>query len=279
MRNLILFIWKYNFFFTFLLLEILCFSLVVNNNYYHRASFINSSNSIAANILRTSKNVKDYFALKEQNEILARENAILRTHSLVSFSESINDTYVVNDTVFRQNFTYTSCKVVNNSVNRRNNYLTLNKGYMDGIKSDMAVITSNGVVGVVKDISANFCTVMSLLHSKTVISCKIKKNDFFGPLNWDGKDFRYALLNDIPTHASLKKGDTITTSSYSLLFPENIMIGTIESFERKPEDFFYTVKVKLSTDFKKLSYVYIVNNVQKTEQQMLEEKTEKDSEN
>jgi rod shape-determining protein MreC len=274
MRNLVLFIWKYNFFFTFLLLEILSFALVVNSNYYQRASFINSSNYVAANILRTSKNVKDYFSLKEQNEILARENAILRTHSLVSFSESINDTYIINDTTFKQKFTYTSCKVVNNSINRRNNYLTLNKGALDGIKPDMAVITSNGVVGVVKDVSKNFCTVMSLLHSKTVINCKVKKNNFFGPLNWDGSDYRYAYLNDIPTHASLKKGDTVTTSSYSLLFPENILVGTIESFERKPADFFYTVKIKLSTDFKKLSYVYVVNNIQKDEQEKLEEQTE-----
>lgn len=274
MRNLILFIWKYNFFFTFLLLEIVSFALVLNSNYYQRASFINSSNDVAANILKTSKNIKDYFTLREQNEILARENAILRTHSLVSFSESISDTYVINDTTFKQKFTYTSCKVVNNSITRRNNYLTLNKGSKDGIKPDMAVITSIGVVGVVKDVSENFSTVMSVLHSKTVISCKIKKNSFFGPLNWHGGDYRYAYLNDIPTHASLKKGDTVTTSSYSLLFPENILVGTIESFERKSADFFYTVKIKLSTDFKKLSYVYVVNNLQKEEQEKLEEQTE-----
>jgi len=277
MRNLILFIWKYYFYFTFLLLEIFCFYLVVNNNYYQRASFINSSNTVAANILRLSKNIKDYFYLKEQNEILAKENAQLRTHSFISFSKTVNDRFVVNDTIYRQKYIYTSCKVVNNSINRRNNFLTLNKGYNQGIKHDMAVITSTGVVGIVKDVSPNFCTVMSLLHSKTVISSKIKANGFFGPLTWDGENSNYATLNDIPTHVHLSRGDTVVTSAYSLSFPENIMVGTIESFERKRDEFFYTVKIKLSTDFKKLSYVYVVNNIQKEEQKELEKKSESEN--
>lgn len=255
------------------------FYLIVNNNYYQRASFVNSSNAVAANILSTQKNIKDYFYLKDQNDMLVRENALLRTNSSISFSKIVNDQYAINDTVYRQKYTYTSCKVVNNSINRRNNYLTLNKGLNQGIKHDMAVITSTGVVGVVKDVSSNFCTVMSLLHSKTVISSKIKKNGFFGPLSWDGANFRYATLNDIPTHVALTKGDTIVTSAYSLTFPENIMVGTVESFERKSGDFFYTVKVKLSTDFKKLSYVYVVNNIQKEEQEELEKRSETELDN
>lgn len=279
MRNLILFIWKKNFFFTFLLLEILSFYFIINNNYFHRSSFINSSNYVAANILRTTKNIKDYFSLKEQNQILANENAILRTHSFASFDEVIQDSYAITDTIYKQKYTYTSCKVVNNSVNRRNNYLTINKGYNDGIKQDMAVITAAGVVGVVKNVSANFSTVMSLLHEKTVISCKIKKNGFFGPLIWDGEDYRFALLKDIPTHASLKKGDTVTTSTYSLLFPENIMVGTIENFERRSSDFFFTVKIKLTTDFKKLIHVYVVTNLQKEEQERLEDQTHAEMDN
>jgi rod shape-determining protein MreC len=274
MRNLILFIWKYYFYFTFFLLEIFCFYLVINNNYYQRASFISSSNSVAANILGAQKSIENYFDLKKQNEILTKENALLRTHSFVSFSKTVNDLFVVNDTVYRQKYTYTSCKVVNNSTNRRNNFLTLNKGSNHGIEHDMAVITSTGVVGIVKDVSPNFCTVMSLLHSKTVISSKIKRNGFFGPLSWDGESANYATLNDIPTHVHLAKGDTIVTSAYSLSFPENIMVGTIESYERKPDEFFYTVKIKLSTDFKKLSFVYVVNNIQKEEQKELEEKSE-----
>jgi rod shape-determining protein MreC len=277
MRNLILFIWKHSFVFSFLLLETICFYLVVQNNNFQKASFINSANGVVVGVLETEKNVEDYFYLKSYNEDLLKENAELRSRSTASFSMIVNDSYSVNDTTYNQKYTYTSCKVVNNSINRRNNYLTLNKGAKQGIKHDMAVITSTGVVGVVKDVSENFCTVMSLLHSKSTISSKIKKNGFFGPLTWEGENFSYATLNDIPSHVQLVKGDTIVTSAYSLAFPENIMIGTVESLERKPGAIFFTVKIKLSTDFKKLNYVYVVNNLQKLEQEELEKRSESDN--
>lgn len=277
MRNLITFIWKHHFFFMFLLMEVLCTYLIVQNNSFQKASFVNSSNEFSATILRTSADAEEYFYLKSENEKLAAENAELRSRSLVSFSLLENNQYFINDTAFRQKYTYTSSKVVNNSTNRRNNYLTLNKGSKQGIKNNMAVITSTGIVGQVKDVSENFCTVMSLLNSKTTISSKIKKDGSYGPLTWDGENYAYATLHDIPTHVQLTKGDTIVTSAYSLTFPENIMIGTVESFERKSGEYFYTVKVKLSTEFKKLSHVYIVTNMMKKEQEDLEKRSEGDS--
>lgn len=261
----------------FLSMEVLCIYIIVQNNYFQKASFVNSSNQISANILKTSADVEEYFFLKNENEKLAQENAELRTHSLISFSMLVNDQYLVNDTAFRQKYTFTSSKVVNNSTNRRNNYLTLDKGSNQGIKNNMAVITSTGIVGQVKDVSENFCTVMSLLNSKTTISSKIKKDGSYGPLTWEGKNFAYATLHDIPTHVQLKKGDTIVTSAYSLTFPENIMIGTVDNFERKSGEYFYTVIVKLSTEFNKLSHVYIVTNKLKKEQEELENRSETDS--
>lgn len=276
MRNLVLFIWKHYFFFLFLLLEGFCIYLVVQNSYYQKASFVNSANNISANILQTSTNVEQYFYLKKENENLAKENAELRSHILSSYDISINKNYLVNDTVYHQKYSYTSAKVVNVSTHRRNNYLTLNKGSNDGIKNDMAVITSTGIVGQVKDVSENFCTVLSMLHSKITVSSKIKKDGSFGPLTWDGSDFRYATLSDIPTHVRLTKGDTIVTTAFSKTFPENIMIGTVESFERPTGKYFYTIKVKLSTDFKKLTYVYIVKNIHKEEQEELETRSEPD---
>ena len=279
MRNLVLFIWKHYFFFLFLLLEAFCIYLVVQNNYYQKASFINSSNALSANILQTSTNVEQYFYLKNENENLAKENAELRSHTMNSFDITLGKEYSVNDTTYHQKYIYTSAKVVNISTNRRNNFLTLNKGYKHGIQNNMAVITSTGVVGQVRDVSENFCTVMSLLHSKTTINSKIKKDGSYGPLIWDGSDFQYATLNDIPTHVRLAKGDTIVTSAYSRTFPENILIGTVESFERPSGKYFYTIKVKLSTDFKKLTYVYIVKNIFKDEQEQLENryKTEQEA--
>lgn len=276
MRNLLSFVWRHYFFFVFLFLEAWCIYLIVQNNYYQRASVVNSSNKLSANVLTASKNVEDYFYLKDVNERLANENAELRSRLLESYSVIFSDVHSVSDTVLKQKYTFTSAKVVNNSTNRRNNYLTLSKGSKQGIAKDMAVITNTGVVGQVKDVSENFCTVMSMLHSKTIVSAKIKKDGSYGPLTWDGADFEYATLSDIPTHVLLRKGDTIVTSAYSLTFPENIKIGTVESFVRKSGEYFYTVKVKLLTDFKKLSHVYIVNNLLKDEQDELEKKSETD---
>lgn len=277
MRNLIEFIWKHYFVFLFLLLETLCVYLVVQNNNFQRAGFVNSSNRVSASVLSTAENIQQYFYLKSENERLAKENAELHSHDMLSFSVLVNDQYSVNDTLFRQKYSYTSAKVVNNSTNRRNNFLTLDKGSKQGITNKMGVISSSGVIGIVKDVSENFCTVMSVLHSKTTISAKLKKDGTFGPLNWDGESFAYATLNDIPTHVRLVKGDTIVTSQYTKMFPENILIGTVESYFRESAKPFYTVKVKLSTDFKKLTHVYIVNNMLKEEQEILEKKSEADN--
>ncbi len=279
MRNLILFVWKNYFFFLFLLLESLCVYLLVKNNYYQRASFVNSSNQLSAGVLKTSSNIEEYFYLKKENENLTKENAELRSRLLESYSVIQRDTTSVNDTILRQKYSFTSAKVVNNSTNQQDNYLTLEKGTASGIEKDMAVITSTGVVGQVKEVSENFCTVMSLLHSKTSISAKIKKDGSYGPLVWEGVDYRYATLKDIPTHVRLAKGDTIVTSAYSVTFPENILIGKVESFERKAGEYFYTVKVRLLTDFKKLTHVYVVINMQKNEQSELEVRSENDKKN
>ena len=273
MRNLVVFIWKNYFFFLFLILETLCVALIVQNNNFQKASFVNSSNAVSAEVLSTAENIQQYFYLKDVNEKLAKENAELHSHDLLSFSMLVNDQYFVNDTVYRQKYTYTSAKVVNNSTNRRDNYLTLDKGAKQGIKNNMAVISSTGVVGVVKDVSDNFCTVISLLHSDLTISSKLKKDGSFGPLTWDGTDFSKATLSDIPTHVRLKAGDTVVTSQYSKMFPENVMIGTVDSYAQEPRKPFFTVKVNLSTDFKKLTYVYIVQNKLREEQEALEKKS------
>ena len=274
MRNLVVFIWKNYFFVMFLLLEAVCIYLLVQNNKFQRASFVNSSNKMSASVLSTAENVQQYFYLKSENERLAKENAELHSHDLLSFSLLVNDRYTVNDTVYRQKYTYTSAKVVGNSTNLRNNYLTLDKGSKQGITNKMGVITSAGVVGLVEQVSENFCTVKSLLHSNTIINSKLKKDGSFGPLDWNGESFEYATLNDIPTHVRLVKGDTVVTSQYTKMFPENILVGTVDSYYKEGTKPFYTVKIKLSTDFKKLTHVYIVDNKLRQEQQELEEKTQ-----
>jgi rod shape-determining protein MreC len=185
----------------------------------------------------------------------------------------------VNDTAFKQQYEFEEAKVVNNSTNRRNNYLTLNRGKKQGVETDMGVISSTGIVGTVDQVSDNFCTVISVLHKDHVVNAKIKKDGNFGALSWDGADYQKATITGLPTHTKLTKGDTVVTSSHSVSYPENILIGTVESFGIKSGETSFTVKVKLSTEFKKLEYVYIVRNFFKAERKKLEEANKTDKNN
>lgn len=178
--------------------------------------------------------------------------------------------YLRKDTLYKQQYTYVSAKVVNTSINRRNNYITINIGKSQGITNDMAVMNSSGAVGIVKDVSENFASVMSLLHKDTRVNCQLKRDGSYGPLLWDGDDYRYCILKDIPTHAKMKKGDTVITSELSGIFPEGINVGTIEGYERRHNEPFYTVKVRLITDFKKLNYVFVIKNKFKQEKDSIE---------
>lgn len=276
MRNLAVFFYRNVNMFIFIILEGYCLYLFFSNNHYQRAAFISSSNNVAGNIFTTVNNVQEYFHLKETNENLALENAELRNklkdaYSIVSTKETL-----VKDTVYKVQYKYITAKIINNSVNRRNNYLTLNIGSSNGIKPEMAVITSNGIVGITKDVSPNYTSVLSVLNKDARISAKIKKNGYYGSMFWEGGDHRYATLADIPTHVPLKIGDTITTNSYSAIFPDNLMIGTIYKINIKPGENFYNLTVKFSANLKNITYVYVIKNMLKEEQKSLEERSQND---
>jgi rod shape-determining protein MreC len=270
MRNLFILLWKYNFFLLFLLTESVCSFLIVQNNNFQHASFINSTNKVAADIHAIVSDITEYINLKTTNEALSRENANFRSFMPDVFYIDSVQKKITNDSVYKQQYTFMTAKVINNSTNRRNNYLTLNRGSEQGVLPEMGVVSSKGVVGIVKDVSMHFCSVISILHKDSRISTKIKKNGYIGSLVWDGFNAGYAILKDIPKHVKLAIGDTLVTSSFSSIFPEGIMIGVIDKFDSKPGDF-YLIDVKLSTDFSNLSYVYLVTNVLKEEQKKLEE--------
>ncbi len=276
MRNLLRFLWKYSNFVLFILLEVFCLYLVFQNNSFQKAGWINSSNAFVGNVFTTVNSIKEYFALKETNEMLAAENARLRSQSLGSFAKYITTSAVINDTVLKQQYTYIPAEVVNNSVNRRNNYLTLNRGYKQGITDDMAVVTSNGIIGYTKDVSANFCTVLSILNKDAKISAKIKRFGELGSLIWEGGDYRFGLLQDIGTHVKIAKGDTIVTSNFSDIFPSNITIGTVESFVPREGGEFYNIKVRYTGNLKNVTHVYIINNILREEKKNLEERSQHD---
>ena len=270
MRNLFLFLWKYNFFLLFLFIESLCVYLVVRNNNFQHASVLNSANKVAANIQSVINSITEYINLKTENDALARENSALRSFIPdVYFLDSVQHR-VENDSIYHQQYTFMTARVINNSINRRNNYLTLNKGTRHGVKPETGVVCSGGIVGIVKDVSENFCTVISFLHKDSRISARIKKNGYIGSMMWEGFDAGSGNLKEIARHVKVEKGDTVMTSSFSAIFPEGIMIGTVEEVDKNTSDNFYNIKVKLTTPFGSLSHVYIINNLMKDEQRQIE---------
>jgi len=260
MRNLFVVLWKYHFFILFFLLEGFSGYLIYMNNHFHQAALTNMAVSFAGTVVENTTAVKEYLHLKETNEALAAENAVLRTALPASyFNDSVAEK-TVSDTLKQKQYRYITAKVINNSINKRNNYITLNRGSKHGIKPQMGVITSNGVVGIVKDVSEHFCTVLSMLHKDARISVKINKNSYFGSLVWDGDNPYEASIMYIPKHLKVQNGDSVSTSSYSVIFPEGIKVGTIQSHNR----------VNLATNFNNLTYVFVVENLLKDEQLNLE---------
>jgi rod shape-determining protein MreC len=274
MKNLLNFLYKNNFFFIFLFLEFICGFILIKNQGFQGSSLLNSTNQVSAQIYKAEANAKEYLLLKEENERLARMNTYLLNRIKLGYSAIPLKLYKVNDTLYRKDYEFMNGKVINSSVNKRSNYLTLNIGGVHGVKKDMGVISSDGIVGIVKDISNNFSSVMSVLHKDVRINCQLKKDGTYGPLSWDGEDYQYTNLTDIPTHAKLKKGDTVITSSLSGIFPEGIIVGYVESYEQRPNESFYTVKVKLSADLKKVNHISVIKYDYKAERDTLEIKTQ-----
>lgn len=273
MRNIIRFIIKYNIVFLFLFFETISFALLVNYNQYHKEVFANSSSTIVAGIMKISGNFSDYFRLKKANEELSRENALLRTQ-LESNRLTTDTSYSeITDSVSGYHYIYRQAKVVNNMVNKLQNYITINKGEKHGIKPGMGVITARGLAGVVRHTSANYATVVSILNTKLKVSAKLRETNHFGSLEWDGKSPEYVYLNDIPSHAPVHVGDAVVTSGFSAIFPDNILIGVIEGYKLNEGEGFYVIKVKLSTDFRNLTYVEVVEKPDKEELLELENMT------
>ena len=260
MRNLWLFFLRYYAFFLFLALEAIAIVLMVNNNSYHSASYFNSANAVSADVYTKVADAKTFINLQTVNDSLSKENARLLNLLFSSpYSNSVKRV-VVGDSTSQRRYTYIEAKVVNNSVKNRNNYLTLDRGSLQGVKPKMGVICGNGIVGTVKDVNEHFCTVISFLHKDSKISARLNSTKDYGSLVWEGLNPRFAQLKDIPTHVKVKLGDSVTTTGYSQKFPENIFVGRVVKCDLKSGDNFYNIEVALSTSFSTLRYVYIVED-------------------
>lgn len=273
MRNIFEILYRFRVFLLFLFLESIAIVLLVQNFAYQRSLFFNSSNQLIGNFYTTVSSVREYFLLRDINDKLQEENKALReqlNESKYSFATA-KDTVI--DTTLRQKYMYIEAEVIRNTLTRQTNFMTLNRGSRQGIEPGMGVISADGVAGEVLHVSANFSVVTSVLNTNTLISPKIEENDYFGSLTWDGKDPNMAILREINIQAPVKVGQKVVTSNHSLIYPENIPIGTIAEVKTPAGANFYDIRVKLSTNFGNLRKVYVIKNLLKDEQDQLEEKT------
>lgn len=298
MYNLLTFLLKYRATILFLALESLSGFFIVNNNPYHQAVIINSSNETVATLMDASNAVSEYLNLQEANAQLAEENAQLRE---VLFSQPTSptpsvfnpvledslalqalsqDSLVVvpnarskTDSLRFQQYAFIPAKVVDNTVQNFKNHVTINKGRADGIEPNMGVISPNGVVGKVKDVSEHYALITSLLHTDMNVSALVKRSNTLGSIEWKGVNPTQASLEYIPIHINIITGDTIVTSGYSGIYPPEILIGTVKQVRPEGDAAFYDVDVDLSNDFFQLSYVYVVKNKLKQEKDSLLQQT------
>jgi rod shape-determining protein MreC len=269
MNSLLRFLEKYNFLLLFLVLEGFSIWLLADHNYYQKASFGRLSRGITSVIDNQFSNIDHYLHFKQSNIELMIENVSLRNEIAKLKSKLESNRGTLSDSIGGVKYTYSAARVINNTINKQNNYLTLNVGSNEGIQREMGVITKDGVVGIVASVSKNFSTVISLLNTNLKVSAKHKRSGTFGSLYWDGLNYQEVILSEIPQHVNLIKGDTIVTSGYSSIFPFDIPLGTIEEFDLKGGSF-YVVKVKLLSDFKHLDYVYVIKSHEAAERNLIE---------
>lgn len=275
MRNLLNFLLKYNYWFLFILLEVICFVLLFRFNNYQQSVYFTSANVVTGKVYEVSGSVSSYFHLKSVNEDLLDRNMLLEqqiTNLENALRERQVDSVIVNSIRNLDNKDYQIFKahVIRNSLNQADNYITLDKGSSSGIRPEMGVVDGNGVVGIVYKTSPNYSLVISVLNSKSSISCKIVGSEYFGYLKWEHGDSRYAYLKDLPRHAEFNLGDTVVTSGYSTVFPAGVMVGTVDDMSDSNDGLSYLLKIKLATDFGKLSDVRVIARTGQMEQQELE---------
>ena len=249
-------------------------------NKFHEAAFAGVAKELTGGIYDKANNVEYYFHLKATNDSLVQENLRLRNMLATNFEGADTALKFITDTIpydtlghFRK-YIARDARVSNNSTSTQNNYITIHRGSNQGVKEYMGVISSSGVVGTVVNVSANYSTVMSLLHRQSRMRASLKKSGETGTVQWDGNSPFYLTLIDIPTSAPVTKGDSIVTS-YSDRYPKGILVGTVDEVIKDPSTNFYTLRLKPATNFFNLQYVYVIENLQQSEQTQLEEATKK----
>ncbi len=282
MRNIFLFIRRFFNFFIFLVLQGICFGMLVNYNKSYQAFFASNASELTGTLDKQYNSIEYYFRLKATNDQLARENAALK-NKLFSLEKGLDttailktDSTLVDSTWQYQQFYFLPARVVSNDLTDENNYITLQRGSKQGVRKDMAVTGPDGIVGRVIFVSPNFSRVMSLLNHYSKVSVSLKNNSYNGIVDWDGKNAGVLLMHNVPKSASIQKGDTVVTSTLSESFPPGLMVGTVLSVASTDQaSNFYTIKVKSATNFYTLQYAYVIGDRMLAEKKDLEARTPK----
>ncbi|WP_185871657.1 rod shape-determining protein MreC [Blattabacterium cuenoti] len=265
MREFFNFFLKWRFFIFFFLLESSAIFLSFSNSRFHQKIHTGSSNLIIGKIYETIYKLRSYFLLEIENKKLLNENKRLHENQIFSKLRKIPKDFKKEDINYLQQYTFTPVQIINNSIHEQENYITINKGSVDGIKSDMGIILSNGIAGIIIKTSPHFSVAISLLNPKIKVNARLKKNKYFGTLSWDGIDHKYVILYDIPRYSIISKGDIIETDGKSATFPEGIPIGHVHSYKFDEEHANYIIKVKLMANFSTIENAYVVKNLFKKE--------------
>ena len=276
MQQILNFLIKHNHWFLFILLEGISFVLLFSFNNYQSASMFTSTNEVAGNIYSMISDVDCYFTLNEENQALLEHNKelISEIEALKEELATLKDSSAI--AAFPDGkFRFNTARAVNNSLNKLQNFITIDKGENDGVGSEMGVFNDKGVVGIIYQTSGNFSLVMPLLNSKSMLSCRVKGSNSFCTLRWHGEELQYSYLIDLPRYAIFQQGDTVVTSGFSSIFPADIPVGEIERLEDSDDGMFYRARVRLFVDFASIDNVFVVGNDNKKEQDTLEQSINK----
>jgi rod shape-determining protein MreC len=269
MQQIFLFLYRLRAFILFLVLELLASGIIITHNSPQGAVFFNSSNKFTGHLLATKNNIVSYFTLHSTNRALAEKNASLLNR--MERMSTITDTaHFSLDSTLNNNYNFWSARVINNSIHLNQNYITLNKGSMDGVEDGMGVFNEQGIIGRVKGTSKHFASVISLLHTDLLISSKIKATEVFGSTKWDGINSDEAKLLYVPLHVQVVPGQEIVTSGYNAVFPEGILVGKVKEVSKGSDTNYLDITISLGADFSKLNFVYLVKNDLRTEKDSLE---------
>lgn len=284
-NNIFQFLYKHLNWIVFIVLEIICFVLLFSYNSFQGSVYLSTANEVTARLLSGKDRVTSYFGLAEKNLALVEQNAQLQQRIMElemmnarHHLDSLSETAVIKR-IHHTGYRITPAQVVDKSINKVDNYLTLNRGTADGVMPEMGVMSIDGVVGIVYKCTEHYSLVMPLLNGNSSISCKVYGSDYFGYLRWQGGDPRYAMLHDLPRYSNVEPGDTIVTSGSSSFFPEGVMVGTVVETYPSVDGLYMTLKVALSTSFAQLEHVFVISKMDAEEwaalQQLLKPKKKK----